>query len=371
MAVGRVKGMGESPEYLRFGGLAVMEGVMMRSPNFWSVACRLPSDEIIVRTEPIEKTWIGRQKWLDKPFLRGSLALLDTMALGSKAMGWASDQQIQEEAKKSGQKVSGWVIAGTLALSLAIGFLIFDASPEIVAQFAQDRLNLPGIGANLIAETMKIILFIAYLVLIRRMPQILEVFRYHGAEHQAINCREAGQELTTENCLAHSRFHNRCGTNFAIIVLLISFLVFVPFPREFPVGPDAPNFLIVLSRLIVKMAIIPLISGIAYEVIRWAGRSKDKRLVELLLKPGLSTQLITTEVPAEKHAEVAIIALQSVEEAENGAEPFNGIWGEESGGAEEPAAPDEGVGDDSSEAGLADEVAVVAEEANHHDPGQG
>lgn len=323
-------------EYLQFGGLAVIEGVMMRSPNFWSVACRLPSGEIAVKTEPLEKTWIGRQKWLMKPFLRGTFALLDTMSLGNKAMSYASNLQMDErflpeEEKKKTEKdrkkqkaVEGFVVTLTVLVSLAISFLIFDASPEAVAQITQKTLNFSGTAANAVAEILKLLLFIGYLVLIRRIPAILEVFRYHGAEHQAINCMEAKEELTPANCLKQTRLHPRCGTNFAIIVILIGFIAFIPIPRDlwgFTTGKS--DVIVVLARIIVKMAVLPIVAGISYEIIRLAGRMKNQAWVNLLLKPGLATQLITTEEPREKHAEVAVQALKAVELAEQTGELTN------------------------------------------------
>ncbi len=323
-------------EYLQFGGLAVIEGVMMRSPNFWSVACRLPSGEIAVKTEPLEKTWIGRQKWLMKPFLRGTFALLDTMSLGNKAMSYASNLQMDErflpeEEKRKTEKdrkkqkaVEGFMITVTVIISLAISFLIFDASPEAVAQFTQKALGFSGTAANAVAEILKLILFLGYLMLIRRIPAILEVFRYHGAEHQAINCMEAKEELTPANCLKQTRLHPRCGTNFAIIVILIGFIAFIPIPRDlwgFTAGKS--DAIVVLARILVKMAVLPIVAGISYEIIRLAGRMKNQAWVNLLLKPGLATQLITTEPPAEKHAEVAVQALKAVELAEQTGELTN------------------------------------------------
>lgn len=323
-------------EYLQFGGLAVIEGVMMRSPHFWAVACRLPNGEIAVKTEPLEKTWIGRQKWLMKPFLRGTFALLDTMSLGNRAMSYASNLQMDErflpveERKKTDRErkkqkaVEGFVITLTVLVSLAISFLIFDASPEAVAQITQKSLGFGGTAANAVAEVLKLALFLGYLSLIRRVPAILEVFRYHGAEHQAINCMEAKQPLTPENCLLQTRLHPRCGTNFAIIVILIGFIAFIPIPRDlwgFTAGKS--DLIVVLARVLVKMAVLPIVAGISYEIIRLAGKMKNQAWVNILLKPGLATQLITTEIPEIKHTQVAVEALRAVELAENTGELTN------------------------------------------------
>lgn len=325
----------QQPEYLQFGGMAVIEGIMMRSPKFWSVACRTPNGHIIVKTEPLEQTWIGRQQWLKKPFLRGTLALLDTMALGHRAMRFASDlqmderfmtaeekQKAEEAAAKKGKKFEPKAAATTTAItiailvSLAIGFMIFDVLPEAIAQFVKSKSGIHNTWVNAIAEVVKLVLFVGYLALIRRMPAILEVFKYHGAEHQAINTMEAKMPLTPENCLLQTRLHPRCGTNFAIMVIIIGFLVFIPIPRDLFLPHDAPHFLIVAVRMLVKIAVLPLVAGISYEIIRLAGKAKDQRWVNILLKPGLMTQYITTEPAELKHTEVAVAALEAVETAE-------------------------------------------------------
>jgi uncharacterized protein YqhQ len=421
---------GKQVEYLQFGGMAVVEGVMMRSPNYYSVACRAPNQEIVVTTEPLEKTWIGRQKWLQKPFLRGTLALLDTMALGMKAMNWASaihlderyqsEEEKQKEAKAKEEStpqggswfltvalavltlmalfallaptgapnflINGWfqglpdawggivnwtfriaaaifliqllwvwnpkswapvarwaehnedlagkiMIGFTVVFSLAIGFFIFDVIPVALVQVAKENLaGLSSLGANYIEEIVKMVMFIGYLALIRRLPAILETFKYHGAEHKAINAMEAKVGLEADACLAQTRLHPRCGTNFAIIVLIVSFLLFPLLPRDLPAAlglmSDTPGWIVVATRVLAKLAILPLVAGISYEVIRLAGKMKDQRWVNILLRPGLATQLITTAEPAREHQEVAIASLKAVVTAEDTGEltntaPFN------------------------------------------------
>jgi uncharacterized protein YqhQ len=343
--------MADKPQGFQFGGMAVLEGVMMRSPKFWSVAVRAPSGEILVKTEPIEKLWIFRQKWLMLPFLRGTLALLDTMLLGNRAMRFAgeiaADERFQplegseEAAKKSPVKKSkfeNWydaqtpekrkqiekvMIGVTVVVSLALSVTIFDFGPEGLAQWTQSIFKFSNTWTNAVAETVKLAMFIGYLFLIRRIPAILDVFRYHGAEHAAINAMEKGQELTPDNCLANSRFHLRCGTNFAIMVVLVGFLVFIPLPRDLFVPEGAPAWVTLVTRILVRMAVLPVVAGISYEIIRAAGRAKDKRFLTYILTPGMWTQVITTEEPEAKHAEVAIESLRAVETAEAGGELMN------------------------------------------------
>ncbi len=308
-------------EYLQFGGMAVVEGVMMRSPHYWSVACRAPSGQIVVKTEHLAQTWVGKQNWLKKPFLRGTLAMLDTMALGSRAMNFASNVQLEAESAGSGDAKKGKVLTNlTLALtligSLAFGFVVFKLAPEGIAQWLRPgQKDFQGTGTNYLAEVIKIAFFIGYLLLIRRLPAILEVFKYHGAEHKSINAVEANEPLSVESAKHQTRLHPRCGTNFAIVVLLVGLLLFPLIPRFGQ--SDAPMALVVLIRLGFELLMLPIIAGISYEVIRAAGRAKDQRWVNILLKPGLLTQYITTEEPDEKHLEVAVESLKAVLLAED------------------------------------------------------
>lgn len=336
---------GKDAEYLQFGGMAVPEGVMMRSPKYYSVACRVPNGEIVVKTEALEKSWIGRQNWLKKPFLRGTLAILDTMALGTKAMNWAAsvhldpqyqvdDPQENQDKKKasSSEKASSKLseslqIAGAILISLVFGFVVFKAVPEMIGEGGKmlvmgkgDSLSyLAGFWTNFFAGIVKIGFFIGYLSLIRRIPAVYEVFRYHGAEHQAINCVENEVPLSAEAALAQTRLHPRCGTNFAIIVLAIGFLTLLFIPR-YPMifGHQVKGFFEpVLLRIAWELVLLPTIAGVSYEIIRAAGKAKDQRWVNVLLKPGLATQLITTAPPDEKHIEVALASLEAVMEAES------------------------------------------------------
>ncbi len=395
-------------EYLQFGGMAVPEGVMMRSPNYYAVACRAPNGDIIVKTEALQKTWFGKLTFLKKPFLRGSLALLDTMGLGMKAMNFASDVQLNpvyvkeedrdqakaealEQAKATPKEfrtlaiisvilvlLAGFLFPGiqpfltgakgfdantmlwpavalgsailstimtifwapikfrlstdeklaigvAVVFSLGFGFLIFKAAPEAFAQFVSGNADKGGTATNYIAEVFKVVLFIGYLVLIRRIPAILDTFKYHGAEHKAINTIEARVALDIPNCMAQTRLHPRCGTNFAIIVLIVGFLLFPLFPR-YPIifGYQLVGAAAVVFRLFLDFLVFtPIIAGISYEIIRLAGNMKDQRWVEVLLKPGLATQLITTEEPEEKHVEVAVRSLQAVLTAEKTGELEN------------------------------------------------
>ncbi|MBS1715023.1 MAG: DUF1385 domain-containing protein [Armatimonadetes bacterium] len=316
-------------EYLTFGGLAVVEGVMMRSPHHYAVACRAPNGNIVIKTEALESTWLGRQKWLKLPFLRGTLALLDTSVLGYKAMNWSADVQTRADlsdgtpqGKPVSKTVENALIVAAVVGGLLLQFVIFRATPEFIAEYLvrwatnQPDKNLHLTGTNYIAEVIKVVFFIGFLVLISRFPTTMELFRYHGAEHKAINTIEHRQELTPENCAAQTRLHPRCGTNFLIIITAIAFLVFPLIPRDLFVPADSPSWKIALSRVPLQLVVLPVLAGISYEVIRLAGKARDQRWVNVILKPGLMTQLITTAEPGPKHIEVAIASLKAVIKAE-------------------------------------------------------
>jgi uncharacterized protein YqhQ len=319
-------------EYLQFGGQAIIEGVMMRSPKFFSVACRAPNGKIIVKTEAIEKTWIGRQKWLMKPFLRGTFALLDSMALGIKAMRFASKIQTEEQyakpvaegeevivEKKPSESLQNAAILGAMVFGIAFGFFIFNFMPNALAEIARSFGINNGTVINYIAEIIKMIFFIGYLWLISLLPDIRELFRYHGAEHKAINVMEAEQDLNVEHCLAQTRIHPRCGTSFAVIVMLLGFL-FLPLVPRYPITGEAGKWYFdVPVRVLLELCILPLIAGVAYELLRLAGKMRNEKWVNIAFKPGMWTQLITTKEPDTKHVQVAMASLKAVIEAEHDA----------------------------------------------------
>ncbi len=319
-------------EYLQYGGQAIVEGVMMRSPRFFSVACRAPNGEILIHTEEIEKTWIGRQKWLKFPFLRGSLALLDSMALGTRAMRFSSKVQMSDEYQPrdasspvvsgadsaSNAKIQDAAIGVTLVVSLVFGLLLFNYLPNTIAEFIHRRIgNTDPRVTNIFAELAKAILFFGYIGLIGLLPDIKEVFKYHGAEHKAINTMESDRELEMDECLKQTRLHPRCGTSFAIIVLLLGFVVFTFLPR-YPLGESTHWILNVTVRFCLELLILPFIAGIAYELLRFAGKFRNTTFVNILFSPGLASQYLTTREPDAKHIEVALAALKACMEAEAG-----------------------------------------------------
>jgi uncharacterized protein YqhQ len=310
-------------EYLAYGGQAVIEGVMMRSPRFFAVACRKPDGTLAVLEEPVGNSLLGRLRFLNKPFLRGTLALVDALALGLKALSYAANVQAAAEAetaqadrasrpRKGGKGSAEIAIGTTLALSLALGVGLFVILPTLLTELAQGLLGVQSsVGRNVLDGVIRITIFLVYIVAISLMHNIRRVFEYHGAEHKAINTFEAGSELTLENALQSSRIHPRCGTSFIVVVLLTTILVHSLFPR-----PDSP-----LIRISLHLVLLPLVAGASYELIRWAGRCRSSVVLRVLLAPGLWSQVLTTREPTEDQVEVALAALAHVIAREEGRTP--------------------------------------------------
>lgn len=333
-------------EYLQYGGQAIIEGVMMRSPRYFSVAVRAPNGEIVLQTEALEKTWIGRQKWLKWPFFRGTLALLDAMALGIRALQFASkvqlDPQLQPESAEvnapledtasrteEGSKIVQPALAGgeslhkiavgsAMVFGLVFGVLLFVVLPNVVGEFLKRFGVQNGTELNALTGVLKLIFFLGYVFLISRLPDVHRIFKYHGAEHKAINTLEADQALTLDNCQKQTRLHPRCGTSFAIVVLLIDILVLIPVPRYLiPHAPAAAN---IALRILINLAVLPIFAGLGYELIRFAGKFRNSSFVRALFAPGLATQYITTAEPDPDQVEVALTALRACVAAEESGE---------------------------------------------------
>lgn len=314
-----------------YGGQAVIEGVMMRGPDHFAVAVRRENGEIVTTTESIESSILGRIKWLDKPFLRGTLALIDAMTLGIKALKYSADVAMQDAAQAdtpgspSGEtteaprgqaadsgKVNDVAVGAVMVLGLALGVALFFFVPILVVKPL--TTGMPGWTRAALEGGVKITLFVLYVLAISLLPDIRRVFQYHGAEHKTINAYEAGVELTVDGVIEHTKAHVRCGTSFILVVLVTSIVVFMF------ISWDS-----VLMRFVYKLALLPVVAGIAYEVIRFAGKHKNWALSRLLVLPGLIMQKITTREPEPEMIEVAIRSLecvlekQAVEEQPSGA----------------------------------------------------
>lgn len=284
------------------GGQAVIEGVMMRGVRFWAVAVRQPDNDIVVIDEQIAP-WAAGRRWLRLPIIRGVIALGESMVIGMKALA-ISANEAAGEGEDGEDALSKSAIGLTLVFSLAVAVLLFFILPIFLTKSV---LGIEGGGFTFwaIEGVVRLVIFLLYLWLISFMPDLRRVFQYHAAEHMAIHAHEAGDPIEAEYAQKYPQLHVRCGTAFLLIVMVVSIFVFAA------VRTDAWIWLIG-SRIVG----IPLIAGLSYEVIRWAGRNKDKGYVQTVMKPGLWLQHLTTRKPEIEHLEVACVALNRVLELE-------------------------------------------------------
>lgn len=299
------------------GGQALIEGVMMRGPQQSAMATRMPDSSIDI------ETWENKnvKAWYKKtPFLRGCFNLFDSLGSGYKCLMKSADKSgmtLEEEPTKfekwliakCGDNMSKILSGFAVVLGGALAILLFMVIPTYAVKFL-DMLIPLGLFKTILEGVLKIVIFVAYLALVAKMPEIRRVFEYHGAEHKTIACYEAGEELTVENVRKHSRYHPRCGTSFLLIVLVISIIVFWFVP-----------WLNGLLRILLKFALLPVVIGIAYEIIKLAGRY-DNVVTRVVSAPGMWLQRLTTNEPDDSQIEVAIASMLPVIPHEEGADKW-------------------------------------------------
>lgn len=284
------------------GGQAVIEGVMMKGPEDIAIAVRKPDGEIALSKEKLKSS----RKTISKiPIVRGVFAFVDALVIGVKALSYSAEffEEEEEDKDKKPSKLDDFLEKNMVAIAVFLSILfsmgLFILLPTLVVNFIGGVSKSPLI-MNMAEGLIRIAIFIGYIAAISGMKDIKRVFEYHGAEHKSIFCYENGEELTVENVRKYKRLHPRCGTSFLFIVMIVSILLFSFFRW--------PNLLI---RLVTRIALMPLVAGISYEIIKWAGRS-DSKLVCVVSAPGLWLQKITTREPDDSQIEVAIEALKNV-----------------------------------------------------------
>jgi uncharacterized protein YqhQ len=278
------------------GGQAVLEGVMMRGVSVWAVAVRKPEGEIEITSEPLV-SWAKRHRVLRWPVIRGVVALGESLKIGFRALAISANAQLDPEEQ---EEIGGFTWGVTIALSLVLAIGLFFVIPVGATSLIKDQLG-SALLFWLVEGVLRTAIFIGYIVLISRISDLRRVFEYHGAEHKTISTYEAEDRLIPSRAKLYSRLHPRCGTSFLLIVMVLAIFVFAP------IGLPAWYWLL-LSRILG----IPLIAGLSYEVIKWAGRNRRKRWVRALMWPGLMLQNLTTREPDESQLEVAIAALEAV-----------------------------------------------------------
>ncbi|HYF84433.1 MAG TPA: DUF1385 domain-containing protein [Clostridia bacterium] len=284
------------------GGAAVIEGVMMKGAEDYAIAVRKPDGEIIVKKEKLK----GNRKVISKmPILRGVYAFVDSMVLGVKSLMYSADfiEEEEEEKNKKPSKFDEFLGNNIIWISVVISVLfsvgLFILLPTVLVDVFK-HLTTNNLILNGIEGIVRIVIFLGYLLAVSRMKDIRRVFEYHGAEHKTIFCYEHGEELTVENVKKFGRLHPRCGTSFLFIVMIVSILLFSMF-----------SWSGVWMRLAIRIILMPIVAGISYEIIKWAGKSQSK-ISCIVSAPGMWLQKITTREPDDKQMEVAIEALKNV-----------------------------------------------------------
>lgn len=276
------------------GGQAVIEGVMMRGKTHVAVAVRQPDGEIVVDVRPVNSI-ADRYPILKKPFLRGVVSLVESLYMGMKALAYSAQVSGDEDEKLDSKEM-----ALTIAVSAGLAILLFIVIPtwsmRFITGITQDHMAL-----NLAEGVLRMAIFLAYIGAISSMNDIQRVFQYHGAEHKTIYTYEAGLPLKVENVRPFSTLHPRCGTNFLMIVMLISMFIFT-----FLGWPS------LLERIASRIVLMPVIAGVSYELIRYAGAHTDNPMVRIAITPGLLLQKLTTRQPDDSQIEVAIASLKAV-----------------------------------------------------------
>lgn len=293
------------------GGQAVLEGIMMKNQDKYAVAVRKPNKEIEVCVKEYKGIAKGI-KFFNLPFIRGIFNFIDSLVLGMSTLMYSaefieddeeSDAEVEksEEKKAKEEKMESIIMTCVVILSAIIAVGLFVVLPSIASDFCKKYFHIGSyVLVSLIEGIIRVVLFVIYIVLISRTKDIQRTFMYHGAEHKCINCIEHGMELNVENVLKSSRLHKRCGTSFLFLVMAISILVFILVPVRTP-----------LLKIVSRIVLIPVIAGISYEVLRYAGRH-DGVIINIVSAPGMALQKLTTNEPDAEQAEVAIKAVEAV-----------------------------------------------------------
>jgi uncharacterized protein YqhQ len=286
------------------GGQAVLEGVMMRGVSTWAIAVRKPAPEgapegtlgpIGVQSFPLV-SWTKRRRIYRWPVIRGVVALAESLAIGLRALGISANAQLPE----SEQEISGGAWAGTIVVALVFAIGLFFVLPVGLTSLVKHQLG-SSVLFWVVEGVLRTAIFLGYLLLLSRLRDLRRVFEYHGAEHKVISCYEAGDALTPERAKLYSRLHPRCGTSFLLIVMIMAIFVFAPI--------GLPAWYLLLATRILG---VPLIAGLSFEVIKWAGRNRSKPWVQAVMYPGLQLQKLTTREPDLHQLAVAIVALEAV-----------------------------------------------------------
>lgn len=282
---------------VQYGGQAVIEGVMMRGPRESAIAVRLPNGEVEVTRQEIS-AWASHPLF-KLPLIRGFIALLQSLIVGIKALTFSANKAAGEEE----EELSAGAMAATMVVALGLGLLLFVGLPTWVAHLARSRVQ-GTVWQNLLEGGIRLLVFLIYIAVISRLPDIQRVFQYHGAEHKAIYTYESGKSLTVENARPFSTLHPRCGTSFLLIVVVVSIVVFAFLGLN-------PLWWRALSRIL----LMPVVAGVAYEVLKFSARNLESPWLHWMVVPGMALQRLTTREPDDEQLEVALAALREIVES--------------------------------------------------------
>jgi uncharacterized protein YqhQ len=277
------------------GGQAVMEGVMMRGVSTWAVAVRRPSGAIDVESFPLV-SWGRRYHALRRPVIRGVVALAESLRIGFRALGISADAQLPEGEKP----ISRGTWTGTVAVALLFAIGLFFVVPVALTSLVREQLG-SAVLFWLVEGALRTAIFLAYLAVVSRLGDLRRVFEYHGAEHKVISCFEAGAPLEPASARRFSRLHPRCGTSFLLVVMIVAIFVFAPL--------GLPAWYVLVPTRVLG---VPIVAGLSFEVIRWAGRNRERRWVRGVTWPGMQLQRLTTREPDAAQLAVAIASLEAV-----------------------------------------------------------
>jgi uncharacterized protein YqhQ len=278
------------------GGQAVLEGVMMRGVSSWAVAVRDPDGAIPVKSFPLV-SWTRRHRAYRWPLIRGVVALVESLAIGMRALNISANAQMPEADQEMSR--GAWAATAVVALCFAVG--LFFIAPVGLTSLIKHQLGGSSVAFWAVEGVVRTGIFIGYLFLLSRVRDLRRVFEYHGAEHKVISCFEASDELVPERATLYSRLHPRCGTSFLLVVMIVAIFVFAP------IGLPA-WWVLVLTRILG----LPVIAGLSFELIKWAGRNRRRGWVRALMYPGMQLQRLTTREPDLEQLAVAIAALDAV-----------------------------------------------------------
>ena len=305
------------------GGQAVLEGVMMRGKKVWAVAARDEQGEIHVEQYPL-KSAAARNKWMTWPIIRGVVALVESLALGTKALTASariSGLEEEEEGKERESAMTTGMIIGSVALGIGFAVLLFMLLPALVTHLVIGASPEVRFAWNAFNDLLTIIIFLGYIYLISRIPEIRRTFRFHGAEHKVIHAVENGDPLTVESAKKYDTLHARCGTAFLLMLMVLAILVFslVPVNAIVDYFGVTNQFGVLGIRLASRLSLLPLVAGLAYELtVKWASKNTHLGIVKVIMWPGLQLQRLTTGEPDDDMIEVAIVATRTVLAAEQG-----------------------------------------------------